>query len=407
MDVEPLVVGDLGQWHELVWPLPYPSVLTNDEVFGGGVHGGGTLPYALLQQRMEADQVAMGLGLVVGLLHGCRDAGVTLVRGCRVTRLVTDASGAVTGVDAETADGPRTITARRGVVLANGGFESDAGLSGRLLGAPAPIPLAPPANRGEAMVMAVAAGAELTHLGESWCWPAAVVPGAVWDNAPDVPRPQMIVSERTMPHVVWVNTAGRRFVNEASHNCALALAEVDPATHQPRNSPAFAIGDAQFRRRYSVAGVAPGAPAPEWLAEADTLGELAEQVGIDPKALADTMGRFNAGARVGRDPDFGRGDSVYDRYTGDPTADHPTLGTVEEAPFFALPLHRGTIATKGGVRTDATAQALRWSGEPVEGLYAAGTAAAALFGPGAIANGMHLSFAMTWGWLAGTSAAAR
>jgi 3-oxosteroid 1-dehydrogenase len=79
---------------------------------------------------------------------------------------------------------------------------------------------------------------------------------------------------------------------------------------------------------------------------------------------------------------------------------------VERGPFFALPLHRGTIANKGGVRTDGSARALRWDGTPVPGLFAAGTAAAALFGPGAIANGMHLGFAMTWGWLAGTTATA-
>ncbi|MBB6347798.1 FAD-dependent oxidoreductase [Nonomuraea muscovyensis] len=407
LEVAPLKVGALGPWNELVWPMPYPSVLTNDEVFGGGVHGGGALPYELLQRRMAADEVTMGLGLVVGLLHGCRAAGVELVRGARVRELVQSSDGTVTGVVAEVGGERREIAARRGVVLANGGFEADTGLSRRQLGSPAPVPLAPPVNDGDALRMALAAGAEPAHLGESWCWPAVQVPGETWELAPGVPRPRMVVSERTMPHVLWVNQHGRRFVNEATHNCCLALAETDPSTHQPRNGPAWAVGDAQFRERYAVAGVAPGQPAPDWLITADSLAELAGLLGVDAKALEETAARFNAGAREGHDPDFGRGESVYDRYTGDPMAPHPTLGTVEVPPFFALPLHRGTIATKGGARTDGAARVLRWDDTPVPGCFAAGTAAAALFGPGAIANGMHLSFAMTWGWLAGTTAAGR
>ena len=405
IEVAPLVVGEIGPWHELVWPLPYPSVLTNDEVFGNGVHGGGDLPYALLQQRMEADEVTMGLGLVVGLLHGCRAAGVDLVKEARVVELVGGGAGPVTGVVAVVGGERREIVAARGVVLANGGYEADPGLAARQLGFPAPRPLAPPVNRGDAVRLAAGAGAELAHLGESWCWPAVRVPGETWESAPDIERPHMVVGERTMPHVLWVNATGRRFVNEAAHNCALALAETDPATHQPRNWPAWAVGDAQFRARYSVVGTAPGKPLPDWIVTADTLAELGERLGIDGKALEETAARFNTGVRAGADPEFGRGDSVYDRYTGDPRAPHPTLGTVEEPPFFAVPLDRGTIATKGGARTDGQARVLRWDGGPVGGLFAAGTAAAALFGPGAIANGMHLSFAMTWGWLAGTTAA--
>lgn len=403
LEAAPLRVGEWGPWNELVWPMPYPPVLTNDEVFGGGIHGGGTLPYALLQQRMEADEVTMGLALIVGLLEGGRAAGVDFVRGARVEELSLGEFGRVEGVVVRAAAERHAVTAMHGVVLANGGYETDPGLTGRLLGAPPPRPLAPPVNRGDAVRLAARAGAELAHLGESWCWPATQVPGEVWENTGDE-RPQMIVAERSMPHVLWVNRAGRRFVNEAAHNCALALAEIDPNTHQPRNSPAWAIGDAQFRRRYSVAGVAPGKEAPEWLATGDSLAELAEAIGVPAAALTASVERFNEGVRAGRDEDFGRGESVYDRYTGDPTADHPTLGTVSEPPFFALPIFRGTIATKGGVRTDGRARALRWDGTPIPGLYAAGTAAAAVFGPGAVANGMHLGFAMTWGWLAGTTA---
>ena len=88
------------------------------------------------------------------------------------------------------------------------------------------------------------AGAELARTNESWFWPVASVDGEAWPDGSPCPR---LLAERTRPHVIWVNTAGRRFVDEASHNCALALIEVDPATNRPRNQPAWAVGDAQFR----------------------------------------------------------------------------------------------------------------------------------------------------------------
>jgi succinate dehydrogenase/fumarate reductase flavoprotein subunit len=344
----------------------------------------------------------MGLGLVAGLLRGCRGAGVTLVRGCRVTRLVRDGAG-VTGVEARTGNDTIRIAARRGVVLANGGFEWDEGLVARLQGSPPTLPVSPPVNRGDALRLAAAAGAELAHVSESWFWPVLSVPGETW--ADGSPRPRIMLVERGRPHVIWVNQAGRRFVNESSHNCALALAEVDPGTHGPRNWPAWAVGDAQFRARYPIAGAPAGEPAPEWLVEADTLGELAGRTGIDGRGLEDTVDGFNRMARAGTDDNFGRGWSRYDRGIGDPSAPHPNLGTIERPPFFALRVDRGTVGTKGGPRTDAGARVVGWDGAPIPGLFAAGNAAAAVIGPGTIAPGLTLGLALTWGWIAGTSAA--
>lgn len=69
----------------------------------------------------------MGLGLVVGLLRGCQSAGVTLVFGCRVDDVRRDTTG-VTGVVVRSGDETSEITARRGVVIASGGFEWDTDL---------------------------------------------------------------------------------------------------------------------------------------------------------------------------------------------------------------------------------------------------------------------------------------
>jgi succinate dehydrogenase/fumarate reductase flavoprotein subunit len=394
LEPRPVAVGDLGPADALVWPASYPMVLTNEEIADLDLIGGGQLPMDLIARRSEAGEVCMGQGLVVGLLRGCRDAGVALVRGCRVERLELDAGG-VTGVEARCGGAVHRVGARRGVVLAGGGFEWDPGLVARFQGATVARSVSPPVNRGDSLRLAASAGAELARTGESWFWPVASVDGETWPDGS--PRPRLMMAERTRPHAIWVNAAGRRFVDEASHNCALALTEVDPATNRPRNQPAWAVGDAQFRARY---------PLTDGYTEAATLAELASLCGIDAAGLETTVERFNAMARAGLDDDFGRGGTLYDRHMGDPSATHPNLGTVEEPPFFALPVHLGTVGSKGGPRTDAQARVLSWSREPIPGLYAAGNAMAAPIGPGTIAPGLTLGLALTFGWIAGSTAAA-
>ena len=118
---------------------------------------------------------------------------------------------------------------------------------------------------------------------------------------------------------------------------------------------------------------------------ADTLEELAGKAGLPADELAATVERFNAFARSGVDEDFHRGESAYDKYYGDPTnKPNPNLGELTNAPFYAAKLVPGDLGTKGGIRTDVHARALRDDGSIIEGLYAAGNVSA----PG---DGTHLS----------------
>ena len=404
LEPRPIELGDLGPPDELVWPAPYPMVLTNEEIADLDLVGGRDVPMELIERRLAAGEVCMGLGLIVGLLRGCRSAEVTLVRGCRVEQLLREAGdGAVTGVQGRIGGESINVRSRRGVVLANGGFEWDADLASRLQGEPATFAVSPPVNRGDALRLAGDVGAELSRTSEGWFWPVVSVPEETWSDGS--PRPRLVLAERARPHVIWVNPAGRRFVNESSHNCALALAEIEPGTHRLRNSPAWAIGDNQFRQRYPIAGAPAGEPAPEWLIVADSLSDLAVRAEIDADGLKATIERFNGMVDAGCDDDFGRGSSAYDRALGDPSAPHPSLGTIAQPPFFALRIHRGTVGTKGGPRTDARARVLGWDARPIAGLYAAGNAMAGVLGPGTIAPGLTLGLALTWGWIAGRSAA--
>jgi hypothetical protein len=102
------------------------------------------------------------------------------------------------------------------------------------------------------------------------------------------------------------------------------------------------------RDTLTVGGAMPGQPLPEWVVQADTLDELAGKLGIDPAGLAATVERFNANARAGTDPDFHRGESIYDR-GGEPNAS-ATLAPVEKAPFYGISVSPGALGTCGGRR---------------------------------------------------------
>lgn len=403
IEVAPVGLGDLGDPEQLFWPPPFfRPVVTNEEITRLRLVTGGTPPAGLIEERMASGQVALGQGLVVGLLHGCRAAGVELLLDHRVTQVVQDgepASSRVTGVRVK---GRPPFLAKRAVVLACGGFEHNAGLCERLLSGPPAHPVTPPVAHGDGLRLAAEAGAALAHTGESWSWPVSERPDAVWSDGTS--RPELMIAERMLPHVIWVNSAGLRFVNESSHNAALAFAEVDPATGRLRNTPAWAVADAQYRARYPFAGAHPREPLPPHAIEAATPAELAERTGIDPLPLAETLRRFNAFAEQGIDPDHGRGATLYDRDGGDPNAPHPNLGTVIEPPLCAVRVLPGSVGTKGGPLTDAHARVMDWSGEAVPGLYAAGNAMAAVIGPGIVSPGATIGSALVWGWIAGRDA---
>lgn len=399
LEAKPIDPGHLGPWRDLVWTEDEPHTLMS-EILPIGAHVYG-LPLDLdsVAERRAKGLVTGGAALVVGLLQGIDAAGVVRRTSSRVTRLRTEARRVV-GVDI--ADGD-PIDALNGVILATGGFEWDAQLTSRLLSTPVTHPVTPPIQHGDGIKLAASVGAALAHTSENWSWPAVVVPPDTWGDTR--PRHHLSFSERYMPHCLWVNGAGQRFVNESSHNASLALGEVDTSRHAPRNLPAWSIMDAQFRARYQVAGVLPGEPATDWIVEAPTLAELAALIEVDPDTLAATVERFNRFAREGADQDFSRGESVYERAMGDPTAAFPNLGTIEASPFTAVRIHPSTVGTKGGALTNKRAEVVDHDGQPIGGLYAAGNAMAAVFGPGISGGGMTIGNAVAWGWLAGRHAA--
>jgi succinate dehydrogenase/fumarate reductase flavoprotein subunit len=167
------------------------------------------------------------------------------------------------------------------------------------------------------------------------------------------------------------------------------------------------VADARFVRRFPL-GMAKPRPVPLWpylrsgyLKRGRTLEELARECGIDPAGLVATVERFNAGARRGEDPDFGRGSTPFNRYGGDPSVGpNPSLAPLAKGPFYAVRVVPGSFGTFAGLATDARARVLGADDTPIPGLYAVGNDQASVMGGHYPAGGINIGPAMTFGYIA-------
>ncbi len=315
-----------------------------------------------------------------------------------------EADGSAIGVEVER-DGKRIrICARKGVVLAAGGFPCNEAMRKKYQKHPVSTEwtLASPDNTGEMIEMGIHAGAAVDLMEDTWGMPTLVAPG-------EPPFP--LLAERSYPGSIIVNAKGRRFFNESTSYVDAVHAMYEEDTEGSLSIPSFMIMDRRFRSRYFLGPLFPGQMPRKYLEnghirKADTLEELAKKTGVDPSGLIDTVQNFNEFARKGKDLDFGRGDSDYDRYYGDPSAKLNTcLAPIEKPPFYAVEVFAGDLGTKGGLVTNARAQVLRKDGEIIQGLYAVGNTSASVMGntyPGA---GSTIGPAMTFGYLAALHAA--
>jgi succinate dehydrogenase/fumarate reductase flavoprotein subunit len=389
-----------------------------DKVFGDGViHrmmlretplGGSTgfVDPAELQRRAAADLRGFGQALVGRLLAACLARGIEPQLGCKAERLVIE-QGRVVGAQFGTADGPRTVHASRGVILATGGFEWNEGLKKAFLRGPLEAPASPPGNTGDGLKLAMAAGAALGNMTSAWWVPTLSMGGAQWAGGEQRSMPVLI--ERTLPHGLMVNRAGKRFCNEAINYSSLAGAFhlFDPATYDYPNMPAYLVFDAAYRARYPLGPVMPFHDLPDWVAQSDTLEGLAAKIGVNAAQLLQTVERFNAHAASAEDPDFGRGVSRYDHFYGDRSRPGAaaTLGPVDTGPFHAVEIKLGALGTNGGAKTNAAAQVLDVEGEPIPGLFGAGNVISCPTGSVYAGAGGTLGPALTFGCIAGRAAA--
>jgi 3-oxosteroid 1-dehydrogenase len=350
--------------------------------------------YRVLRQRM----LTLGQALAAGLRAGLRDEGVPVWLSTPMTGLHIE-DGRVTGVEVTRDGTAMLLRAKRGVLLAAGGFERNGPMRVRYQQPPIGTEWTTGAagNTGDAITAGEAAGAALDLMDDAWWGPSIPLSGG----------PYFCLAERSLPGCILVNGAGQRFVNESAPYVDAVHAMYAGHTPDVPHIPAWLITDQRYRDSYVFAGLPPGKPLPRrWYAvgavfRAPDVPGLAGQVGIDGEALAKTVARFNEFAEAGRDADFGRGDSAYDRYYSDPRQrPNPCLAPLRRPPFYAIKIVPGDLGTKGGLRTDERARVLRADGSAIPGLYAAGNASAAVMGHSYAGAGATIGPAMTFGYIA-------
>ena len=305
-------------------------------------------------------------------------------------------------------ESPVAFGARRGVIIASGGYEFNQQLVNDFIRGPLEGPAGAPSNEGDGLIMAMEVGAALGNMSEAWWFPVMQIPGEEYEGKPFF---RSSSSERTLPGSIIVNSQGKRFVNEA-HNyndVGRALHTFDPVKFDFTNLPAWMILHKPRLDRSAFLTRLPGDIIPSWLISAPTIRELAAKIKVDGDMLAATVARFNANAVEGQDPDFHRGESAYDRYRGDSAFEGAwrTLGAIDTPPFFAMRVYSGALGTKGGPKTTVRAEVLDVRGSPIPGLYAAGNAMAGVTGMAYGGAGGTIGPALVFGYIAGAAAAQR
>jgi 3-oxosteroid 1-dehydrogenase len=398
---------ELGDWAERLTPSPYfgePHITMSETPLGKAVPEPPS-PEELDRRRIRNER-GCGQALIGRLLKACLDRGIEPYASSPGRRLVVE-DGAVVGVEVETGDGPIDVSAAKGVILASGGFEWNEELCRAFLRGPMTHPVSMETSTGDGLLMAMRAGAMLANMREAWWIPVGDAPENAMGRA-------LINGQRTLPHSIMVNRRGRRFTNEAANYNAFGAAfhVEDVSRFEYANVPCWLVFDRAYVDTYGfrISSGVEGGEVPDWVPRGDTPAELAAILGIDGGELERTIERWNANCAQGHDPDFGRGDSAFDRWWGDPYRKgqrDATLGPLERGPYYAYEIHSGALGTKGGPRVDPDARVLDLDGQPIPGLYAAGNVMGSPFGMTYGGPGGTLGPAMVFGFLAGRHAAAR
>lgn len=354
-------------------------------------------------------RLLLGNALAGRLLKSALDRGITIATATPLVGLVRS-KDRVTGVTIHHEGRERTVSARRGVVVATGGFPWDAArrsLPGVEAGRQ--WSMSPPGNAGDGIRIAEAAGAAFLEAPADQAFWAPV---SVWTKAGgEQVRFPHLIWDRAKPGLIAVNGAGRRFVNEGTSYHEFVRAMLRSHETVP-TVPAFLIADRPFVDRWGLGLALPGGrPRAHlirdgYLVEATSIAELATKLSVPAEALGASVAEMNRAAADGVDASFGKGSSEYNRYYGDPAvAGNPCLGAIAEPPFYAVRVYPGDIGTASGLLSDPDGRVLGRSGEPIAGLYCCGSDMASIMGghyPGA---GITLGPALTFGYRAGRAIA--
>ncbi len=352
----------------------------------------------------------MGNALVARLFYSLKQRNVPIRFGTSLHELIR-VDGRVAGAAINTPQGIQHVRARRGVVLACGGFGGNAAMRKRYFPTPTAIEtIGFEGNTADAMAIAQQAGATIDadHLTPTFWVPASQMRRA--DGS--IARYPHIILDRAKPGLIAVDAAGRRFTNEAQsyHDFVLAM-----YANQPRANtvPAYLICDAAFIRDYGIGLIHPGTRnlgrfiAEGYLKTGTTIEALADAIGVDRAALADTVTRYNSHAERGEDPAFGRGTNELNRFNGDPShSPNPCVRPIAPGPLYAVAVHPSDLSTSVGLKSDEHARLLDAEGNVIPGLFACGADMASVMQGAYPGPGTTLGPAMTFAYIAAHAMAA-
>lgn len=345
-------------------------------------------------------RLTQGNGLVAALYMAAKAKGVELVLETPVTELLAE-NNRVTGVVAK----GQKITANKAVIIAAGGFDHNKEMREKYLPKPSTAGNSSGVvtNTGDLIRAAENIGAQLGLMHEAWWAPTAMTPFG----------PTVLFSEKSKPGLIIVDKKGQRFMNESiTYN---SYGDCFYGAHEKGHDvfPAYCILDAHYRKKYMFGGVVQGEAMPDsmnkdmigdgkMLVKANTLEELAQKIGVDYQGLKATMEKVKQYAETGVDTEFGRGSDAHDTLYGDPEVKpNPCWGPMDKGPYYATKLLLGDLGTKGGLVINLDGQVLNQSGQPIEGLYAAGNVTASIMGSKYPGAGCTLGPAMTIAFKAG------
>jgi len=273
--------------------------------------------YLARLKKQRDNRLALGPALVARLRRSLMDRDVPVWLDAPLTKLIVE-DGRVLGGVVERNGTPVSVKARRGVLLATGGFAHNQALRDQYqpASAQAAWTAAAPGATGDAIALAQPVKAALAFMDAAWWSPTYTIPDG---------RVLALIAGKSNPGSIMVSRQGKRFANEAQPYEDLVRAQHAANERGEETVPCYLIFDANYRRKYAIGHIKPGkverdGTIPEenfssgLVTKAATLRELAQRLDIHAENLEATVEAFNQHARVGEDPVFHRGASEHDKY---------------------------------------------------------------------------------------------
>ena len=384
LEIRPFSGKRLGEWADRVLTSPYGpnySYVTGNEFLEAQM--GRENIVECLQRHMKADERCGGAGLSAALVHAALERKVELRTSTTVAKLLTEGS-VIVGIVAQQAatdtiqEKSFRFRARKGVVLATGGYDWRKDLIQSFDGLQDTGTMVPPTVTGDHIVLASQVGAIPVNARLPSQSPIFI--GYRVPNETIFGHPSSRLLMAGAPHSMIVNRSGRRFANDGFyHDVVLKAAYYSGQAEGMTNWPAWLVFDQNMLDKYGLQPSAPGEPLPAGLAmQAENLSALAELAGINALALSETVERFNGFCKSGVDTDFARGTVLWSALmAGDMKLPNPNLGEIERGPFYAVKLQHVSLgAENAGLPIDGDGNVLTPMGDRIQGLYATGNSTA-------------------------------